>query len=87
MCQMAIVSCGFDPVCLYTEKQKCACLRDWGGRQYKTKALIQVHCSSFFCVCAVDVLKLLLPDQWRPLPYFSKLDKLVGVPVINVHIW
>ena len=21
------------------------------------------------------------------MPYFSKLEKLVGVPVINVHIW
>lgn len=36
---------------------------------------------------AVDVLKLLLPAQWMPIPYFKRLDKLVGVPVINVHIW
>ncbi|KAG6425772.1 hypothetical protein SASPL_109976 [Salvia splendens] len=35
----------------------------------------------------VDILKLLLPDEWREIPYFKKLDKLVGVPVINVHIW
>ncbi|KAF5767032.1 putative flavin amine oxidase, phytoene desaturase, FAD/NAD(P)-binding domain superfamily [Helianthus annuus] len=35
----------------------------------------------------VDILKLLLPEDWKPLPYFKKLDKLVGVPVINVHIW
>ncbi|KAL4584516.1 hypothetical protein LXL04_009119 [Taraxacum kok-saghyz] len=32
----------------------------------------------------VDILKLLLPEEWRPIPYFKKLDKLVGVPVINV---
>nr|WNO03043.1 phytoene synthase [Boehmeria nivea] len=35
----------------------------------------------------VDILKLLLPDNWKEIPYFKKLDKLVGVPVINVHIW
>jgi 15-cis-phytoene desaturase len=35
----------------------------------------------------VDIIKLLLPEKWKPIPYFKKLDKLVGVPVINVHIW
>uniref|UniRef100_A0A5B7CD51 Phytoene dehydrogenase n=1 Tax=Davidia involucrata TaxID=16924 RepID=A0A5B7CD51_DAVIN len=35
----------------------------------------------------VDILKLLLPEDWREIPYFRKLEKLVGVPVINVHIW
>ncbi len=37
--------------------------------------------------CAVDVLKRLIPEQWRDISYFSKLNKLVGLPVINVHIW
>nr|ALE33745.1 phytoene desaturase 1 [Erythranthe lewisii] len=35
----------------------------------------------------VDILKLLLPEDWKEIPYFKKLEKLVGVPVINVHIW
>jgi 15-cis-phytoene desaturase len=35
----------------------------------------------------VDPLKLLLPDPWRQLPYFQKLDGLNGVPVINIHLW
>jgi 15-cis-phytoene desaturase len=35
----------------------------------------------------VDTLKLLLPEDWKEIPYFRKLEKLVGVPVINVHIW
>nr|AWF94348.1 phytoene desaturase [Acer palmatum] len=35
----------------------------------------------------VDILKLLLPESWKEIPYFKKLEKLVGVPVINVHIW
>ncbi|KAF3547302.1 hypothetical protein DY000_02009046 [Brassica cretica] len=34
----------------------------------------------------VDILKLLLPDSWKEIPYFKRLEKLVGVPVINVHI-
>ena len=35
----------------------------------------------------MDILKRLIRDEWRDIPYFSKLDKLVGLPVINVHIW
>lgn len=35
----------------------------------------------------VDILKLLLPEDWKEMPYFRKLENLVGVPVINVHIW
>lgn len=35
----------------------------------------------------VDILKLLLPEDWKEIQYFQKLEKLVGVPVINVHIW
>nr|BAS69430.1 phytoene desaturase [Rhododendron kiusianum x Rhododendron indicum]BAS69572.1 phytoene desaturase [Rhododendron kiusianum x Rhododendron indicum] len=35
----------------------------------------------------VDILKRLLPEDWKEVPYFRKLEKLVGVPVINVHIW
>ena len=38
-------------------------------------------------VRAVDILKQKVPDRWQGLPYFSRLEKLVGVPVINVHIW
>ena len=35
----------------------------------------------------VDPLKLLLPEPWKQLPYFSKLEGLRGVPVINIHLW
>jgi 15-cis-phytoene desaturase len=35
----------------------------------------------------VDPLKLLLPEPWKQLPYFQKLDGLNGVPVINIHLW
>ncbi|KAJ0042313.1 hypothetical protein Pint_17753 [Pistacia integerrima] len=36
---------------------------------------------------SVDILKLLLPENWKEMLYFKRLEKLVGVPVINVHIW
>ncbi|XP_019198822.1 PREDICTED: phytoene dehydrogenase, chloroplastic/chromoplastic [Ipomoea nil] len=42
---------------------------------------------AFVFATPVDILKLLLPEDWKEIPYFKKLEKLVGVPVINVHIW
>jgi hypothetical protein len=35
----------------------------------------------------VDIVKLLVPEEWKPIPYFKKMDKFVGVQVFNVHIW
>ncbi|VFQ70543.1 unnamed protein product [Cuscuta campestris] len=46
-----------------------------------------VRGDAFVFATPVDILKLLLPEDWKEIPYFKKLEKLVGVPVINVHIW
>merc|ERR1711937_945787 len=35
----------------------------------------------------VDPFKLLLPEPWKQMDVFSKLDGLRGVPVINLHLW
>jgi 15-cis-phytoene desaturase len=35
----------------------------------------------------VDALKTLIPDEWKSNDYFSKLQALRGVPVMNLHIW
>ena len=37
----------------------------------------------------VDIMKKLMPQPWYAMPsgFFSRMDKLVGVPVINIHIW
>ncbi|KAL4443737.1 hypothetical protein ABPG75_011474 [Micractinium tetrahymenae] len=35
----------------------------------------------------VDIVKKLMPEPWGQMEFFSRLDKLVGVPVINIHIW
>lgn len=35
----------------------------------------------------VDPLKLILPQPWREMDFFNKLEGLEGVPVINLHLW
>ena len=35
----------------------------------------------------VDPFKLLLPKSWQEMPFFSRLEGLKGVPVINIHLW
>nr|QEG99454.1 phytoene desaturase isoform 1 [Bromus tectorum] len=47
----------------------------------------QITGDAYVCAAPVDIFKLLVPQEWKEISYFKKLDKLVGVPVINVHIW
>jgi len=35
----------------------------------------------------VDPLKLILPEPWKQMEFFQKLEGLAGVPVINLHLW
>jgi 15-cis-phytoene desaturase len=35
----------------------------------------------------VDALKTLVPDEWKSNDYFTKLQALRGVPVMNIHLW
>jgi 15-cis-phytoene desaturase len=46
-----------------------------------------ITADAYVSALPVDPLKLLLPEPWKSLPYFSKLEGLNGVPVINVHLW
>ncbi|CAN1346788.1 15-cis-phytoene desaturase, chloroplastic/chromoplastic [Linum perenne] len=46
-----------------------------------------IEADAYVFATPVDILKLLMPENWKDVPYFKKLEKLVGVPVINVHIW
>ncbi|CAN0898602.1 15-cis-phytoene desaturase, chloroplastic/chromoplastic [Linum grandiflorum] len=46
-----------------------------------------IEADAYVFATPVDILKLLIPENWKEIPYFKKLEKLVGVPVINVHIW
>jgi 15-cis-phytoene desaturase len=36
---------------------------------------------------SVDPLKTVLPQPWREIDFFKKLEGLEGVPVINLHLW
>jgi 15-cis-phytoene desaturase len=47
----------------------------------------EVVADAYVSAMPVDPLKLLLPEAWRDLPTFRKLDGLNGVPVINIHLW
>ncbi|MEM9925203.1 MAG: 15-cis-phytoene desaturase [Cyanobacteria bacterium P01_D01_bin.50] len=35
----------------------------------------------------VDVIKVMLPEPWKDIECFQKLDGLEGVPVINIQLW
>merc|ERR1711920_243010 len=47
----------------------------------------EVEADAYISTAPVDILKLLMPEQWKPMPYFEQLDGLEGIPVINIHIW
>ncbi|MBN3950353.1 MAG: 15-cis-phytoene desaturase [Nostoc sp. NMS7] len=36
---------------------------------------------------SVDPLKIMLPNSWKQIEFFKKLEGLEGVPVINLHLW
>eukprot|EP01035_Chromulina_nebulosa_P019648 gene19648-25562_t len=47
----------------------------------------KVKADVYVSTVPVDILKLLIPDEWKDIPTFSSLQGLQGVPVINVHLW
>nr|AUE44535.1 phytoene desaturase [Campylaephora kondoi] len=46
-----------------------------------------VRADAYVSAMPVDILKLMLPDPWNQMPIFERLKNLVGVPVINLHLW
>lgn len=55
------------------------------GLQMQDGSLVEAD--AYVSTMPVDLMKKLLPEEWRPMPYFQKLDGLAGVPVINIHMW
>jgi 15-cis-phytoene desaturase len=47
----------------------------------------EIVADAYVSAMSVDILKLMLPQSWKPMEYFQKLDGLEGVPVINLHLW
>ncbi|GFE71132.1 15-cis-phytoene desaturase [Chroococcus sp. FPU101] len=44
-------------------------------------------CDLYVSAMPVDPLKVILPQPWKEMDFFKKLDGLEGVPVINLHLW
>ncbi len=47
----------------------------------------EIHADAYVSALPVDLLKLMLPSEWKEIDVFKKLDGLKGVPVINIHLW
>ncbi|MEH2410882.1 15-cis-phytoene desaturase [Nostoc sp.] len=41
----------------------------------------------YISAMSVDPLKIMLPNSWKQMEFFKKLEGLEGVPVINLHLW
>jgi 15-cis-phytoene desaturase len=46
-----------------------------------------ITADAYVSATSVDVMKVLLPEAWKSIEFFQKLDGLEGVPVINLHLW
>lgn len=46
-----------------------------------------IQADAYVSALPVDILKLLLPEAWKSYGIFDRLRNLVGVPVINLHLW
>ena len=46
-----------------------------------------VEADIFVSAMPVDVIKVLMPEPWKKIDVFKKMQNLEGVPVINIHIW
>jgi len=55
------------------------CLKLDGGKE--------VTADFYVSAMPVDVIKRLIPAQWSQMSYFSQLNELEGIPVINIQIW
>ncbi len=46
-----------------------------------------VTADAYVSATSVDVMKVLMPEAWKELEFFQKMQQLEGVPVINIHLW
>ncbi|AAP99213.1 MULTISPECIES: 15-cis-phytoene desaturase [Prochlorococcus] len=47
----------------------------------------EIIADAYVSALPVDLFKLLIPQEWKGIDTFKKLDGLRGVPVINIHLW
>ncbi len=46
-----------------------------------------VTADAYVSALPVDVIKVLMPEPWKSIPMFQRMQSLEGVPVINIHLW
>jgi 15-cis-phytoene desaturase len=46
-----------------------------------------VEADLYVSAMSVDVTKVLMPQPWKDMAFFQKLEGLEGVPVVNLHLW
>lgn len=46
-----------------------------------------ITADAYVSAISVDVMKVLMPQPWKSIEFFQKLEGLEGVPVINLHLW
>jgi len=48
----------------------------------------KIEADYYVSAMPVDVMKLKTPDMWlEKYPFFTQLEELEGIPVINLHLW
>ncbi|MBD2666895.1 three-step phytoene desaturase [Richelia sinica FACHB-800] len=47
----------------------------------------EITADFYVSAMSVDPLKVMLPEPWKQMEFFQKLEGLEGVPVINLHLW
>ncbi|MEM6437170.1 MAG: 15-cis-phytoene desaturase [Cyanobacteria bacterium P01_D01_bin.115] len=46
-----------------------------------------ITADAYVAATSVDVMKVLMPEPWKGISFFQKMQELEGVPVINIHLW
>jgi 15-cis-phytoene desaturase len=46
-----------------------------------------IEADAYVVATSVDVMKVLMPEPWKGISFFQKMQALEGVPVINIHLW
>ena len=47
----------------------------------------ELKADAYVSAMSVDPLKTMIPQSWRDLEFFQKIQRLEGVEVINLHLW
>lgn len=55
------------------------------GLRMKDGAVVKAD--EYISAMPVDVFKRIIPRTWSTHPYFTQLDELEGIPVINIQLW